>query len=136
MAAAAPCDRRSAAPSVAAELEAVGRLVALHLEKRQTIALLERANNDMAEAHLTLERDLHCLTVENTVLAAIAQSQGRALRGMPPDLALAPLLDTLKDLTRARHVGISHADPALRPARLRSTPVNLPDGPLPWQRPP
>ena len=32
---------------------------------------------------------------------------------MTPDLALAPLLDTLKDLTRARHVGISHADPTL-----------------------
>jgi len=29
---------------------------------------------------------------------------------MAPDLALAPLLDTLKDLTRARHVGISHAE--------------------------
>ena len=63
---------------LAAELEAVGRLVALHLEKRQTIALLERANNDMAEAHLTLERDLHCLTVENALLAAVARSQGRA----------------------------------------------------------
>jgi signal transduction histidine kinase len=94
-----------------AELEAVGRLVALHLEKRQTIALLERANNDMAEAHLTLERDLHCLTVENSVLAAIAQSQGRALRGMAPDLALAPLLDTLKHLTLVRHVGISNSEP-------------------------
>jgi len=92
---------------LAAELEAVARLVALHLEKRQTIALLEQANNDMAEAHLTLERDLHFLTVENTVLAAIARSQGRALRGMAADLALAPLLDMLKDLTRARHVGIS-----------------------------
>ena len=71
--------------------------MALHLEKRQTIALLERANTDMAEAHLTLECDLHHLSVENAVLAAIAQSQGRALRGMAPDLALAPLLDTLKN---------------------------------------
>ena len=70
---------------VVAELEAIGRLVALHLEKRQTIALLERANTDMAEAHLTLERDLYCLTVENTLLAAVARSQGRALRGMTAD---------------------------------------------------
>ncbi len=92
---------------VTAELEAIGRLVALHLEKRQTIALLERANNDMAEAHLTLEQDLYCLTVENTLLAAVAQSQGRALRGMAPDLSLSPLLDTLKGLTRARHVEVS-----------------------------
>ena len=112
---------------LAAELEAVGRLVALHLEKRQTIALLERANNDMAEAHLTLERDLHCLIVENAVLAAIAQSQGRALRGMAPDLALAPLLDTLKDLTRARHVGISHAESGASVRLVFDPPqVNLP----------
>jgi signal transduction histidine kinase len=61
----------------------------------------------MAEAHLTLEHDLYCVTTENAVLAAIAQSQGRALRGMAPDLALAPLLDMLKDLTRARHVSIA-----------------------------
>ena len=96
---------------LATELEAIGRLVALHLEKRQTIALLERANTDMAEAHLTLECDLHCLTVENAVLAAIAKSQGRALRGMAPDLALAPLLDTLKNVTRTRHVGIFQGEP-------------------------
>jgi signal transduction histidine kinase len=112
---------------LAAELEAVGRLVALHLEKRQTIALLERANNDMAEAYLTLERDLHCLIVENAVLAAIARSQGRALRGMAPDLALAPLLDTLKDLTRARHVGISHAEAGASVQLVFDPPqVNLP----------
>src|SRR4051812_12884894 len=115
MAAAAPCGRRSAAPSP------------LHLEKRQTIALLERANNDMAEAHLTLERDLHCVTVENAVLAAIAKSQGRALRGMTADLALAPLLDTLKDLTRVPHVGISDSESGAS-ARLvfDPPPVNFP----------
>ena len=97
------------------------------MEKRQTIALLERANNDMAEAHLTLERDLYCLTVENTLLAAVAQSQGRALRGMTPDLALSPLLDTLKDLTRARHVEIADASGRFvfdHPA------LTLPDAPL------
>jgi len=112
---------------VLAELEAIGRLVALHLEKRQTIALLERANNDMAEAHLTLERDLYCLTVENTLLTAVARSQGRALRGMTAELALVPLLDTLKDLTRARHVEIADASGSFvfdRPA------LTLPDGPL------
>ena len=64
----------------------------------------------MAEAHLTLERDLYSLTVENAVLAAITQSQERALRGIAPDLALAPLLDTLKDLTRASHVGIADSE--------------------------
>jgi signal transduction histidine kinase len=112
---------------VVAELEAIGRLVALHLEKRQTIALLERANNDMAEAHLTLERDLYCLTVENTLLAAVARSQGRALRGMTAEQALSPLLDTLKDLTRARHVEIADASGRIafdHPA------LTLPDGPL------
>ena len=112
MAAAAPCGRRSAAPSrrrTGSDRPPRGPAPG----KAPTIALLERANNDMAEAHLTLECDLHCIIVENAVLAAIAQSQGRALRGMAPDLALAPLLDTLKDLTRARHVGISHANPAL-----------------------
>jgi signal transduction histidine kinase len=123
---------------LAAELEAVGRLVALHLEKRQTIALLERANSDMAEAHLTLECDLRCMTVENAVLAAIAQSQGRALRGMAPDLALAPLFDALKDLTRARHVGIASdeseitGDDPIFPNRIvfDQPGTKLPDGPL------
>jgi signal transduction histidine kinase len=81
----------------------------------------------MAEAHLTLEHDLYCVTTENAVLAAIAQSQGRALRGMAPDLALAPLLDTLKDLTRARHVGISNNEADVSGGLVFDPPlVNLP----------
>ena len=120
---------------LAAELEAIGRLVALHLEKASTIALLERANNDMAEAHLTLECDPHCLIVENAVLASIARPREEHSAAWRPIWRWRRCSIHLQDLHAGRHVGISHAESAL-PGSSSIHPVNFPAPPLPWRRPP
>jgi signal transduction histidine kinase len=122
-------DTNQPSAPLAGELEALARLVALHLERRQILGFLDHANRDMAEAHQALERqadlcaDLHDELQERTrtaagletaqaVLSAVVAAQARQLADSPADEAVGELLDRLLHLTGSRAGLIVESDGA------------------------